>query len=61
MALARPGAGVLHPGPMNRGLEISDDMADAPASLVLDQVAAGVATRMAVLYLLATRNDGGRA
>lgn len=61
MEMARPGAKVLHPGPMNRGLEISDDMADAPASLVLNQVAAGVATRMAVLYLLATRNDGGRA
>ena len=61
LALARPGAKVLHPGPMNRGLEIADDVADAPASLVLDQVAAGVATRMAVLYLLATRRDGGRA
>ncbi|MGE9984259.1 aspartate carbamoyltransferase catalytic subunit [Desulfovibrio sp. SGI.169] len=61
LALARPGARVLHPGPMNRGLEISDEIADAPASLVLDQVAAGVATRMAVLYLLATRNDGGNA
>lgn len=59
---AAPGAMVLHPGPMNRGLEISDDVADMPASLVLDQVAAGVATRMAVLYLLGTRNDnGGRA
>ena len=52
---------MLHPGPMNRGLEISNEIADAPASLVLDQVAAGVATRMAVLYLLATRNDGGNA
>ena len=52
---------VMHPGPMNRGLEISNEIADAPASLVLNQVAAGVATRMAVLYLLATRNDGVRA
>lgn len=59
--LAAPEAKVLHPGPMNRGLEISNDIADAPASLVLNQVAAGVATRMAVLYLLATRNDGARA
>ena len=50
---------VLHPGPMNRGLEISNDVADDPRSLVLDQVASGVATRLAVLYLLATRNDGG--
>lgn len=61
LELARPEVRVLHPGPMNRGLEISDEIADAPASLVLDQVAAGVATRMAVLYLLATRNDGGKA
>lgn len=61
LELARPKVRVLHPGPMNRGLEISDEIADAPASLVLDQVAAGVATRMAVLYLLATRNDGGNA
>ena len=61
LALAAPGAKVLHPGPMNRGLEISNEIADAPASLVLNQVAAGVATRMAVLYLLATRNDGVRA
>ena len=61
MALAAPEAKVLHPGPMNRGLEISNEIADAPASLVLNQVAAGVATRMAVLYLLATRNDGVRA
>ena len=61
LELARPEAKVLHPGPLNRGLEISHEIADAPASLVLDQVAAGVATRMAVLYLLATRNDGGNA
>lgn len=59
MDLAKPGAKILHPGPMNRGLEISSTLADAPESLVLDQVAAGVATRMAVLYLLATRKDGG--
>lgn len=51
---------MLHPGPMNRGLEIASSIADAPASLVLDQVAAGVATRMAILFLLATRTDGGR-
>ena len=59
MELARPAAKILHPGPMNRGLEISSALADCPDSLVLDQVAAGVATRMAVLYLLATRKDGG--
>lgn len=59
MELARPGAKILHPGPMNRGLEISAEIADCPDSLILDQVAAGVATRMAILYLLATRKDGG--
>lgn len=51
---------ILHPGPMNRGLEIGDDVADADNCLVLRQVAAGVATRMAILYLLATRNEEGR-
>ena len=59
LALAAPEARVLHPGPMNRGLEIANDIADAPACLVLDQVSAGVATRMAILYLLAMRNEGG--
>jgi len=42
---------VMHPGPMNRGLEISDEAADSPRSTVRDQVANGVAVRMAVLYL----------
>ncbi len=54
---AKPQAKILHPGPMNRGLEISSDVADDQDCLVLDQVAAGVATRMAVLYLLAHRKD----
>ena len=58
---ARPDALVLHPGPMNRGLEIADAVADGPHSRVLDQVSSGVATRMAVLYLLATRNEGAAA
>jgi aspartate carbamoyltransferase catalytic subunit len=44
---------VMHPGPMNRGVEIDDDVADGAHSAILDQVEAGVATRMAVLYLLA--------
>ena len=47
---------VLHPGPMNRGVEIDSDVADGPQSVILDQVTNGVAIRMAVLYLLA----GGR-
>lgn len=53
--LAAPGALVLHPGPMNRGVEIADDVADGPESRILDQVTAGVAVRMAVLHLLLTR------
>ncbi len=43
---------VMHPGPMNRGVEIASDVADGPYSVILDQVANGVAVRMAVLYLL---------
>ena len=48
----RPGAAICHPGPMNRGLEISADAADAANSLILDQVAAGVSVRMSVLFQL---------
>ena len=48
----KDGTPILHPGPMNRGLEISADAADAVDSVVLDQVSAGVAVRMAVLYHL---------
>ncbi|MBL3582022.1 aspartate carbamoyltransferase catalytic subunit [Oleidesulfovibrio alaskensis] len=59
MQHAAPGARVLHPGPMNRGVEISSALADAGQSLVLDQVASGVATRMAILFLHATRKDTG--
>lgn len=44
---------ILHPGPMNRGVEIDSDVADGPNSVILDQVTNGVAIRMAVLYLLA--------
>ncbi len=47
---------IMHPGPMNRGVEIDSDVADGPQSVILDQVTNGVAVRMAVLYLLA----GGR-
>ena len=49
---AKEGALVMHPGPMNRGVEIASDVADGPYSLILDQVTNGVAVRMAVLYLL---------
>ena len=57
---ARPDAIVLHPGPMNRGIEITPDVADGPQSCVLEQVTNGVAVRMAILYLLvigATESD----
>lgn len=53
--LADPDVKVMHPGPMNRGVEINSEIADSAASLVLDQVASGVATRMALLYLYLTR------
>ncbi|MGH8118358.1 MAG: aspartate carbamoyltransferase catalytic subunit, partial [Rhodanobacteraceae bacterium] len=56
LALARPDCQVLHPGPINRGVEIAPDVADGPQSRILDQVANGVVVRMAVLAeLLATR------
>ena len=53
LSLAAPDAIVMHPGPMNRGIEISSEVADGGRSLILDQVTNGVAVRMAVLYLLA--------
>jgi aspartate carbamoyltransferase catalytic subunit len=49
---AKPDAIVLHPGPMNRGIEISPEVADGPQSCVLDQVTNGIAVRMALLFLL---------
>jgi aspartate carbamoyltransferase catalytic subunit len=58
-----PNSVVLHPGPMNRGTEISGEVADGPRSLIHKQVTNGVAVRMAVLYLLArtaeSREEGG--
>jgi aspartate carbamoyltransferase catalytic subunit len=54
---ANPGVRVMHPGPMNRGVEIDATLADAENSLILDQVSAGVATRMALLFLYLTRKD----
>ena len=53
MARAKPDAIIMHPGPMNRGVEIASEVADGPYSVILEQVANGVAVRMAVLYLLA--------
>ena len=48
----KPEAFIMHPGPMNRGVEIASEVADGPRQVILDQVANGVAVRMAVIYLL---------
>ncbi len=52
MRLAKEDAIVMHPGPINRGVELASDVADGPSSVILEQVSNGVAVRMAVLYLL---------
>jgi aspartate carbamoyltransferase catalytic subunit len=54
---AKPDVIIMHPGPINRGVEIASEVADGPYSVILEQVANGVAVRMAVLYLLAGGND----
>ena len=59
MKLAKPEALILHPGPINRGTEITPEVADGPQSAVLEQVTNGVATRMAILYLLMVGADEG--
>ena len=57
----RPDQLVMHPGPINRGVEIAPDVADAANSRIVDQVRAGLVTRMAVLYdLLSEPTSGGR-
>ncbi|HEV7923249.1 MAG TPA: aspartate carbamoyltransferase catalytic subunit [Thermoanaerobaculia bacterium] len=56
---AREGVIVMHPGPMNRGVEIASDVADGPWSVILEQVTNGVAVRMAVLYLLGGAHGSG--
>jgi aspartate carbamoyltransferase catalytic subunit len=48
----------MHPGPMNRGIEISTEVADGPQSAILEQVTNGIAIRMAVLYALQTEAQG---
>ena len=52
ISLAKPDVLVMHPGPINRGVEIAPEIADGPFSVILDQVTNGVAVRMALLYLL---------
>ena len=61
LALARPGALVMHPGPMNEGVEIAPDVAAGVQSVITDQVTNGVAIRMALLYLLAGVVSAGAA
>ncbi|MDF2145846.1 aspartate carbamoyltransferase catalytic subunit [Knoellia sp. p5-6-4] len=58
LVAANPDAVICHPGPMNRGLEIAADAADGAQSLILDQVSAGVAVRMSVLYHLLAGEEG---
>jgi aspartate carbamoyltransferase catalytic subunit len=55
LAGAKPDVIILHPGPMNRGVEIASDVADGPYSVIMHQVTNGIAVRMAVLYLLVNR------
>jgi aspartate carbamoyltransferase catalytic subunit len=55
LAQAKSDVLVMHPGPMNRGVEIASEVADGPYSVILNQVTNGVAVRMAVLYLLIAR------
>lgn len=55
-AKARPDALIMHPGPINRGVEIDNDLADCPRSLILEQVTNGLAVRMAVMFLI----NGGK-
>ena len=58
---AKPDAIVMHPGPVNRGVELDPSIADGPRSVILDQVTNGVAVRMALLYLLAGGQAGEQA
>jgi aspartate carbamoyltransferase catalytic subunit len=57
LKLAKKDAIVMHPGPMNRGIEISSDVADSEQSIILNQVTNGIAVRMAVMYLLSGRSE----
>jgi aspartate carbamoyltransferase catalytic subunit len=57
MKRAKGGVLVMHPGPINRGVELSSEVADGPCSVILDQVTNGVAVRMALLYLLGQRQE----
>lgn len=57
----KPGAIVMHPGPMNRGIEIADEVADGPRSVILRQVRNGLAVRMAALFLCVSASESAKA
>ncbi|MCA6069624.1 MAG: aspartate carbamoyltransferase catalytic subunit [Endomicrobium sp.] len=61
LATARPGVLIMHPGPMNRGIEISSDVADSSNAVINEQVTNGIAVRMAVLYLLSPKRKNASA
>jgi aspartate carbamoyltransferase catalytic subunit len=58
LARAKPGVLIMHPGPVNRGVELDSSVADGPWSVILDQVTNGIAVRMAVLYLVGASKPG---
>jgi aspartate carbamoyltransferase catalytic subunit len=60
LAVAKPDAIVMHPGPMNRGLEIDSSVADGPQSVILPQVTNGIAIRMAIMTLVLSGGEGAR-
>ena len=60
LALTKPGSIIMHPGPMNRGLEITAEVADSAQSVVVEQVSNGVAIRMAILYLFIAGSQEGQ-
>jgi aspartate carbamoyltransferase catalytic subunit len=61
LRIAKPGFIIMHPGPINRGVEIAQDVADGPGSVILDQVTNGVASRMAVLFRASGLDPGALA
>ena len=61
LAAMKPEAIIMHPGPINRGVELSAEAADSERAVILDQVNAGVAVRMSVMYLLLGGDNSGLA
>jgi aspartate carbamoyltransferase catalytic subunit len=58
LARAKKNLIVMHPGPINRGIEMSSEVADCPQSVILEQVTNGIAVRMAVLFLVSQAREG---